>query len=88
VDRKDGGGVRALQMTRRNSLARLTKKQRQQRFVEEFLRRSREAAPGERVYMQVGDLFAAAEVHSLNEVRSARRAAEDRVGEDEGKDGS
>jgi hypothetical protein len=69
-------------------MARLTKKQRQQLFLDEFLRRTREAAPGERVYVAVGDLFEAAEMHDLNEVRIARRAAVDRGGEDEGKDGS
>jgi hypothetical protein len=53
----------------------LTKKQRQQLFLEEFLRRTREAPPGERVYVAVGDLFEAAEVHDLNEVRIARRTA-------------
>ena len=57
-------------------MTRLTKKQRQQLFLEEFLRRTREAPPGERVYLAVGDLFAAAEVHDLNEVRIARRAAD------------
>src|ERR1700738_670616 len=67
----------ALQMTRRNSMAHLSKKQRQERLMEEFLRRIREASPGERVYMAVGDLFEAAEVHDLNEVRTARRAAVD-----------
>jgi hypothetical protein len=35
----------------------LTKKQRQQLLLEEFLRRTREAPPGERVYVAVGDLF-------------------------------
>jgi hypothetical protein len=72
------GGVLALQMTRRNSMAHLTKKQRQERFWKEFLRRLREAPPGQRVYMAVGDLFDAAEVYDLNEVRTARRAAVDR----------
>jgi hypothetical protein len=56
-------------------MTRLTKKQRQQLFLEEFLRRTRETPPGERVYLAVGDLFAAAEVHNLNEVRIARGAA-------------
>jgi hypothetical protein len=56
------GGVFAPQMTRRNFMAHLTKKQRQERLLEEFLRRIREALPGERVYMAVGDLFEAAEV--------------------------
>ena len=55
--------------------------------MEEFLRRIREASPGERVHMAVGDLFEAAEVHDLNEMRTARRAAVDPGGGDEGKDG-
>jgi hypothetical protein len=69
-------------------MAHLTKKQRQEQFLETFLRRIRETPPGERVYMAVGDLFEAAEVHDLNEVRIARRAAVDRSGDDKGKDGS
>ena len=56
-------------------MTRLTKKQRQQLFLEEFLRRVREAPPGERVYMAVGDLFEAAEVQDLDEARTARRDA-------------
>ena len=55
--------------------------------MEEFLRRIREASPGERIYMAVGDLFEAAEVHDLNEVRTARCAAVEPGGGDEGKDG-
>ena len=66
-------------------MAHLSKKQRQERLMEEFLRRIREASPGERVYMAVGDLFEAAEVHDLEQERAARRAAEDRG---EGKNGS
>jgi len=53
----------------------LTKKQLQERFIEEFLRRLREAPEGERVYMRVGDLFKLADVHSIDELRAARRAA-------------
>ena len=56
-------------------MAHLTKKQRQERFLEEFLRQIREAPPGELVYMAVGDLFEAAEVHDLEEERAVRRAA-------------
>jgi hypothetical protein len=59
-------------------MARLSKKQRQQLFLEEFLRRVREAAPGERVYMAVGDLFETAEVHDLEKVSTTRRAPVDR----------
>jgi hypothetical protein len=66
-------------------MAYLSKKQRQERLMEEFLRRIREASPGERVYMAVGDLFEAAEVHDLNEVRTARRVAVDPGGGDEGR---
>jgi hypothetical protein len=35
----------------------LTKKQLKERFFAEFLRRLREAPPGTRVYMRVGDMF-------------------------------
>jgi hypothetical protein len=53
----------------------LTKKQQQELFFEEFARRLLAAPPGERVYMAVGDLFEAADVHSLDEWRAARMAA-------------
>lgn len=36
-------------------------------FIAEFLRRLREAAPGERVYMSVGAMFNDADVIDLNE---------------------
>lgn len=52
-----------------------TKRQRQARFIEEFLRRVRQAPEGERVYMPVGDLFKPADVHNLDQLRAARRAA-------------
>jgi hypothetical protein len=52
----------------------LTKKQLQEQFIEEFLRRLREAPKGERVYMRVGDLFKPADVHSIEEVQAAREA--------------
>jgi hypothetical protein len=42
-------------------------------FIAEFLRRLREAAPGERVYMRVGDRFKDADVIDLNEWQAARR---------------
>jgi hypothetical protein len=51
----------------------LTKKELQDRFLTEFLRRLREAPPGTRVYMATGDLFKDAEVRSL-ERRRVRRA--------------
>ena len=50
-----------------------TKKQQQDRFIAEFLRRVREAPPGERVYMAVGDLFKPADVHDICEKRASRR---------------
>jgi hypothetical protein len=59
-------------------MARLTKKQRQEQFLEAFLQRTREAPPGERVYWAVGDLFQRAEVHDLGEERNARRPVEDK----------
>jgi len=60
----------------------LTKKQLQERFIEEFLRRLREAPAGTRVYMRVGEVFKPADVHSLDELRAARRAAVVRDEED------
>jgi hypothetical protein len=51
-----------------------TKKQLQERFLEEFLRRFREAPAGTRVYMRVGDLFKPADVVGIDELRAARRA--------------
>jgi hypothetical protein len=63
-------------------MTRLTKKRRQQLFLEEFLRRVREAPPGERVYMAVGDLFETAEVQDLDKVRTARRTPVDRSEEE------
>jgi hypothetical protein len=83
---QDEAALLRCKVTRRNSMARLTKKQQQLRFIEEFLRRSREAAPGERLFMQVGDLFASAELHDLGEERNARRAVEDHA-QDVGKCG-
>lgn len=56
-------------------MGRMTKKQKQQHFLDEFLQRTREAAPGERVYLAVGDLFEAAKVHDLNKERNSVRAA-------------
>jgi hypothetical protein len=52
-----------------------TKKQLQERFIEEFLRRLREAPEGTRIYMSVGDLFKPADVHNLDDLRAARQAA-------------
>ena len=49
-----------------------TKKQRQEQFLEAFLRAIGETSPGERVYWAVDDLFEVAEVHDLADKR--RRA--------------
>jgi len=46
-----------------------TKKQQGERFLAEFLRRLREAPPGARVYMPVGDVFKDADIHNLDERR-------------------
>ncbi len=56
-------------------MAYLTKKQQRELFINEFLRRLREAPPGTRVYMRVGDVFRDADVVSIDELRAAREAA-------------
>lgn len=56
-------------------MAYLTKKQLRELFIDEFLRRLREAPPGTRVYMRVGDVFRDADVVSIDELRAAREAA-------------
>ena len=56
-------------------MAYLTKRQERERFIEEFLRRLREAPPGTRVYMRVGDVFKDADVVGIDELRAAREAA-------------
>ena len=56
-------------------MAYLTKKQERERFLAEFLRRLRDAPPGTRVYMRVGDVFKDADVVSIDELRAAREAA-------------
>ncbi len=56
-------------------MAYLTKKQKRELFIDEFLRRLREAPPGTRVYMRVGDVFRDADVVSIDELRAAREAA-------------
>ena len=53
----------------------LTKKQQREMFIDEFLQRLREAPPGTRVYMRVGDVFKDADVVSIDELRAAREAA-------------
>ena len=55
-------------------MAYLTKKQERELFIEEFLRRLREAPPGTRVYMRVGDVFKDADVVGIDELRAAREA--------------
>jgi len=65
----------APQMTGEIPMADLTKKQLQEQFIDEFLRRLREAPPGTRVYMRVGDVFRDADVVSIDELRAAREAA-------------
>jgi hypothetical protein len=63
-----------------------TKTLQRERFLAEFLRRIREAPPGTRVYMRVGDVFRDADVVSIDELRAARRAAvvrDDDNGEEE-----
>jgi hypothetical protein len=56
-------------------MAYLTKKQERELFIAEFLRRLREAPPGTRVYMRVGDVFKDADVINIDELRTAREAA-------------
>jgi hypothetical protein len=53
-------------------MAYLTKNQEREQFLAEFLRRLREAPPGTRVYMRVGDVFKDADVVSIDESRAAR----------------
>ena len=68
-------------------MAYLTKKQERERFLAEFLRRLREAPPGTRVYMRVGDVFKDADIVSIDELRAAREAAlvrDDDDGKEEG----
>ena len=63
-------------------MAYLTKKQERERFIAEFVRRLREAPPGTRVFMRVGDVFKDADIVSIDELRAAREAADDNTGED------
>ncbi len=70
-------------------MAYLTKKQQRELFIDEFLRRLREAPPGTRVYMRVGDVFRDADVVDIDELRAAREAKVVRdVDNDEGEDTS
>ncbi len=54
-------------------MGRLSKEHERAVFIAEFLRRLREAAPGERVYMRAGDVFTDADVIDLSEWQDARR---------------
>jgi len=69
------GGASAPQTIGEIPMPYLTKKQERERFLAEFLRRLREAPPGTRVYMRVGDVFKDADVVSIDELRAAREAA-------------
>jgi len=70
-------------------MAYLTKKQQRELFIDEFLRRLREAPPGTRIYMRVGDVFRDADVVGIDELRAAREAKVVRdVDNDEGEDTS
>jgi hypothetical protein len=53
----------------------LTKMQEREQFLAEFLRRLREAPPGTRVYVRVGDVFKDADVVGIDELWAAREAA-------------
>ena len=64
-----------------------TKEQQRERFLAGFLQRVREAPPGTRVYMAVGDLFKDADIHNIEELRAARRGAVVHNDKDEGEDG-
>jgi hypothetical protein len=59
-----------------------TKAQQRERFIAEFVRRLREAPPGKKVFMRVGDVFKDADVVSIDELRAAREAAGDDADED------
>ena len=61
--------------SRRNHHGLRDQKATRDRFIAEFLRRLREAPPGTRVYMRVGDVFKDADVVSIDELRAARAAA-------------
>ena len=52
-----------------------TTEQQRERFLAEFLQRIREAPPGTRVYMAVGDMFKDADVHNIEELRAESRTA-------------
>lgn len=58
-------------------MARFTKEQERAQFIEEFARRLKAAAPAERIYMAVGDLFKDADVISLDERRGDKGTKQD-----------
>ena len=60
--------------------------QQRELFIDEFLRRLREAPPGTRIYMRVGDVFKDADVVSLDELPAARDAAVARDDADDGEE--
>jgi hypothetical protein len=74
----------APQITGAITMAYLTKMQERERFLAEFLRRLRQAPPGTRIYMRVGDVFRNADVVSIDELRAAREVAV--VHEDDGEE--
>jgi hypothetical protein len=82
------GGAFAPQLTGEIIMTYETKEQQKERFLAEFLQRVREAPPGTRVYMAVGDLFKDADVHNIEELRAARRGAVVRSDKDEREDSS
>jgi hypothetical protein len=88
VDRTDEAVLRRRKQAEIYSMTYETKKQQREQFLAEFLRRLREAPPGTRVYMPVGDVFRDADVHNLDELRAARQAAVVRDNDEEGEDGS
>jgi hypothetical protein len=49
--------------------------QEREQFLAEFLRRLREAPPGTRVYVRVGDVFKDADVVGIDGLWAAREAA-------------
>jgi hypothetical protein len=51
-------------------MGRPTKMQEREQFIAEFLRRVREAPPGTRVYMPVGDMFKDADVVHVDDWRA------------------
>ena len=71
MDRTDEAALAANE--RRTLMGRLTKQQERALFIAEFARRLRAAAPGERVYMRVGDVFKDADVIDLKAWQAARR---------------